>query len=129
MMRSFLLLAAFSGFTAVLFGAMGSHFLSPYMTEKGPALFRTANLYHLVHSLALLGCALLVPLCDKSAQALKYLKLSAGAFLLGLILFSGMVYYVALSPSPLHFLIPLGGLSFMTGWALLAATALSLSRP
>lgn len=125
MMRSLLLLSALSGFTAVMLGALGSHFLSSYMTENGPALFRTANLYHLIHSLALMGCALLVPVISSTGRALKYLKIAATAFTLGLVLFCGMIYFVALFPSPLHFLIPVGGLCFMAGWGMLGAMALA----
>ncbi|MCF6215996.1 MAG: DUF423 domain-containing protein [Emcibacter sp.] len=123
-MRPLLVIAALCGFFAVLFGALGSHFLSGFMTEKGPAQFKTANIYHLIHSLALFGCALLYPLVEKSPKAAGYLKLSATGFVAGIFLFSGTLYYVAILPAgPFHYLIPLGGLFYMTGWLMLGGCA------
>jgi len=125
-MRSLIILAALSGFSAVLLGAMGSHFLSPYMTEKGPALFRTANLYHLFHSLALLATALLYSHIPGSK---KLIELSALCFMLGILLFSGIIYYLALTPgSVIHFIVPVGGMLFMAGWIFLGLSGLSLKK-
>jgi len=126
-MRALLVAAAICGFSAVLFGALGAHFLSGHMTEKGPELFKTANLFHLFHSLALFGCALLYPWAEKSQKALLCLKLSAAALIAGILSFSGTLYYVAISPAgSFHYLIPLGGLFFMTGWLMLAVGAFML---
>ncbi|PCJ35684.1 MAG: hypothetical protein COA93_02815 [Alphaproteobacteria bacterium] len=126
-MRPLLVIAALCGFFAVLLGALGTHFLSGFMTEKGPAQFKTANLYHLIHSLALFGCGLLYPLVKKSQKAAVYLKLSATGFVAGIFLFSGMLYYVAILPAgPFHYLIPLGGLFYMTGWLMLGVCAFLL---
>ncbi len=129
-MRSLIIIAAISGFSAVLMGALGSHFLSPYMAEGGPDLFRTANLYHLVHSLALLGCALLWPhVSNQARRSLNLLKAAAICFVIGLILFSGLIYYVAVAPGfSLHLLIPVGGLSFMAGWGCLGLAGLFLKK-
>ena len=129
-MRSYLIIAALSGFTAVLLGAMGSHFLSSYMVEKGPEFFRTASLYHLIHSLALVGCALLSATSLQTPKTNRLLRLSFIAFSIGILLFSGTLYAVALFPGgPLHFLIPVGGLFFLTGWLLLAGVGFSLKKP
>ncbi|VAX07888.1 hypothetical protein MNBD_ALPHA03-294 [hydrothermal vent metagenome] len=126
-MRAILVIAALCGFFAVLFGALGAHFLSGVMTEKGSAQFKTANLYHLIHSLALFGCGLLYPLVEKSSKAVVYLKLSATGFIAGIFLFSGTLYYVAILPAgPFHYLIPLGGLFYMAGWLMLGACAFCL---
>lgn len=129
-MRPLLIIAAISGFFAVLLGAMGSHFLSPLMSDKGQALFNTANLYHLIHSLALLGCALLASIMRDSPKALTFLKWAAGCYCLGILLFSGILYFVAISPGfALHYLIPLGGLCYMVGWLMLVKVALTIKRP
>ena len=128
-MRPYLIIAALSGFTAVLLGAMGSHFLSSYMVERGPEFFKTASLYHLIHSLALVGCALLAPTVRLDKKSNRFLKLSFMAFSIGIMLFSGTLYLVALLPGgPLHFLIPIGGLFFLTGWLLLARVGFSLDK-
>lgn len=134
-MRFILIIAAISGFAAVLIGSMGSHFLTQYMSERGPEMFRTATLYHLIHTLALLGTGLIFPLAQKSAQkstqksakALIFLKISAVSFMVGILLFSGLMYFLALSPGfSLFLLIPLGGFAFMLGWIMLGLSAFSL---
>jgi len=126
MMRPLLIMAAISGFFAVLLGAAGTHILAPHMTDRGLQLYQTASLYHLIHSLALLGCSLLAPYAASSLRATMLLKLSATAFMTGIILFSGVLYVTALFPGAgLHILIPFGGVSFMTGWLLLAGVAIS----
>ncbi|MCF8475250.1 MAG: DUF423 domain-containing protein [Emcibacter sp.] len=129
-MRRLLTIAAISGFTAVLLGAMGAHFLSPLMKDGGQELFHTANLYHLIHSLALLICSLLVSTAQKSQKAMRFLWLASGSFILGMILFSGILYYSAIfSDFPFHLLIPLGGLFYMIGWLLLIGVATFLETP
>ena len=130
-MKTLLIIAALCGFTAVLIGAIGSHALAPYMSAKGPELFRQASLYHHILSLAVFGCALAWPTVQKKAQnpvkSLRFLKLSVALFVSGILLFSGILYLLAIFPGfPLHYLIPLGGLSAMLGWLMLIVVALSL---
>ncbi|PCI51771.1 MAG: hypothetical protein COB49_01000 [Alphaproteobacteria bacterium] len=130
-MKTLLIIAALSGFSAVLIGASGSHALAPYMDERGTELFNRASLYHHLLSLALFGCALLWPTVKANAKnpakALKFLRISATLFMMGLLLFSGLLYLVALNPDfPLKFLIPFGGLSTMLAWLMLIGVALSL---
>ena len=128
-MRSYLIIAALSGFTAVLLGAMGSHFLSGHMVDRGQEFFRTASLYHLIHSLALVGCAILASSAQQAPKTKRLLKLTFIAFSIGIVLFSGTLYFVALFPGgSLHFLIPVGGLFFLTGWLLLAGVGFSLKK-
>ena len=129
-MRPLLIIAAISGFSAVLLGAMGSHFLSPMMDDKGQANFQIANLYHLIHSLALLGCVLLASIMREMPKALTFLKWATACYSLGILLFSGILYYVAIFPGfALHYLIPMGGLSYMAGWLMLVRVALTIKKP
>jgi uncharacterized membrane protein YgdD (TMEM256/DUF423 family) len=72
------------------------------------------------HALALLAVGLLY-----QAQQAKALKLSGLAFILGSFLFSGSLYAMALgAPKALGVITPLGGLSFLAGWAALVIHAL-----
>jgi uncharacterized membrane protein YgdD (TMEM256/DUF423 family) len=49
------------------------------------------------------------------------------AFLIGILLFSGSLYLLALMGNPmLGIVTPFGGLSFIVGWGLLARAALLL---
>ncbi len=119
-MRLWLLIGSISALLAVLIGAMGAHSLEPLMSDEGLGNFETASSYHMWHSLALLLCGLLWPHCGPEINQTKYLKY-AGIFILsGMILFSGNLYILAIfGTNPLHLLIPVGGLSLMTGWILM----------
>ena len=60
MLRSFLILAAFFGFTGVALGAFAAHGLKNRLSADYLAIFHTGVTYQLVHALALFGVALLV---------------------------------------------------------------------
>lgn len=59
MLRGFLMLAAFFGFTGVALGAFAAHGLKNRLTPEYLAIFHTGVTYQLVHTPALLGVALL----------------------------------------------------------------------
>ena len=52
----------------------------------------------------------------------RLLAFAGWAFLAGIVLFCGALYLLAIQgPSPLGAVAPVGGMSFMAGWAALAA--------
>ena len=59
MLRSFLMLAAFFGFTGVALGAFAAHGLKNRLTADYLAIFHTGVTYQLVHALAIFGVAVL----------------------------------------------------------------------
>ncbi len=59
MLRPFLLLAAFFGFTGVALGAFAAHGLKKQLSAEYLAVFQTGVHYQLIHALALFGVALL----------------------------------------------------------------------
>ena len=78
--------------------------------------FKTAAEYQLTHSLALLAVGLLAR--DGSRRSLT---IAGWAFLLGIVLFSGSLYLLAVTGvRSLGAITPFGGLSFLIGWASLA---------
>ena len=112
MLRGFLLLAAFFGFTGVALGAFAAHGLRARLSSEYLAVFQTGVHYQLVHALALFGVALL-------AERLpgRLLKAAGSLFALGILLFSGSLYALTLSGlSKLGMITPLGGVSFLAGW-------------
>jgi uncharacterized membrane protein YgdD (TMEM256/DUF423 family) len=111
-----LILAGFAGLTAVAAGAFGAHALRASLTPDLLAIYQTGALYHLVHAVALLGTAVL-----SRTESLAPLALAAGiAFLLGILIFSGSLYMLAITGMRwLGAITPLGGVSFMAGWAIL----------
>ena len=58
MLRFFLLLAAFAGFTGVALGAFAAHGLKAHLSPEYLAVFQTGVHYQMVHALALFGVAL-----------------------------------------------------------------------
>uniref|UniRef100_A0A3B3SNP2 Transmembrane protein 256 n=1 Tax=Paramormyrops kingsleyae TaxID=1676925 RepID=A0A3B3SNP2_9TELE len=75
-----------------------------------PQLYATANNYHLLHSLALLG----------AAQCRKPL-LAGGLLTAGMGLFCGALYHQAVTGDPrLRKLAPIGGTLLIAGWAAIA---------
>ncbi|WP_095101032.1 DUF423 domain-containing protein [Pseudomonas sp. Irchel 3A5] len=119
MVRSFLMLAAFFGFTGVALGAFAAHALKSRLSPEYLAIFHTGVLYQLIHALAILGVAVL------AAQLPGRLMTWAGfSFALGIVLFSGSLYLLTLTGiSKLGIITPFGGLAFLVGWALLGLTA------
>lgn len=112
----YIALAAANGLVAVALGAFGAHGLRDKLTESLFNAWQTAVQYHFYHVLALLLVAILLQQWGKSVC----LSASGAAFLLGMLLFCGSLYGLALGgPRWLGPVTPLGGLSFMLGWLLL----------
>jgi uncharacterized membrane protein YgdD (TMEM256/DUF423 family) len=110
---SLLRLAAFLGFSAVALGAFGAHGLRDRVSPAMLEAYRTGVLYHLVHALAALGVGL-------GARYLRRATWIAGLFAIGVALFSGSLYLMALTGvAALGVITPFGGLAFLAGWALL----------
>jgi uncharacterized membrane protein YgdD (TMEM256/DUF423 family) len=113
-------IAAVLGFLAVALGAFGAHALKARLTPDLLAIWQTGVLYHLIHALALLALALYA-----RAAAPAPITLPAAGFVLGIVLFSGSLYALALTGiRPLGAITPLGGLSFLFAWGWLAVKAL-----
>jgi uncharacterized membrane protein YgdD (TMEM256/DUF423 family) len=104
----------------VALGAFGAHGLKETLTPEGKQAYHTAVLYHLVHGLGLLGVGGLSTL--KPTEA--WLRPAGWAFVLGIALFSGSLYLLAITGiKQFGMITPLGGLAFLVGWLCLAAAA------
>ncbi|MBX3736950.1 MAG: DUF423 domain-containing protein [Candidatus Didemnitutus sp.] len=114
--RFITLTAAFLGFLGVALGAFGAHALKPTLEAHGSVeTWKTAVLYQLVHAVALLALA---GWRDAHAGASGRV---AALWVAGVVFFSGSLYWLALGgPRFLGPVTPLGGVAFLTGWALLA---------
>ena len=111
---------------AVMLGAFAAHGLKAVLDTQQLALFETASRYQMYHALALLvvGVMLTNPQFSRSL-----LKLAAFAFILGIILFSGSLYLLALSGITwLGAITPLGGIAFLSGWLIMMVAALRAGR-
>jgi uncharacterized membrane protein YgdD (TMEM256/DUF423 family) len=106
-------LAGAAGASAVLLGAFGAHALRGVLDTGGRELWHTASQYHFWHALALaLACL---------APRGRARKVALAAFALGIALFCGSLYALALgAPRWCGAITPLGGVAFVSGWIALA---------
>ena len=100
------------GFAMVALGAFGAHGLETTLTEQGLGWWETATFYGLVHAIAAMA------LSNRETLA-GGLRLASILFLIGVLLFSGSLYAMALgAPSQFGMITPIGGVSFLAGWGL-----------
>ena len=113
MAKWMLMLASLSGFTGVALGAFAAHGLRGKLPENLLNAFQTGVSYQLWHTMALIGVALLLLRGPDSAL----LKTSGVLFALGIVLFSGSLYLLALSGlGKLGMITPLGGVTWLVAW-------------
>lgn len=123
MLRLRLMLSAFFGFTGVALGAFAAHGLKSRLSAEYLAVFQTGVHYQMIHALALFGVALL----SLHAPS-RLLGIAGGAFVLGILLFSGSLYALTLvGIGKLGIITPIGGVAFLVGWACLGLSAWRLT--
>jgi uncharacterized membrane protein YgdD (TMEM256/DUF423 family) len=122
MSERWLLVGAVNGFLSVLLGAFAAHLLKAKLEPRLFDIFEVGNRYHMYHSLALLAVAWAAGRGPSSLVGL-----AGVCFTVGIVLFSGSLYVLALTGvNKLGIITPFGGLAFLSGWALLAVAAVKL---
>jgi uncharacterized membrane protein YgdD (TMEM256/DUF423 family) len=122
-LKLWLILAAINGFIAVAAGAFGAHGLQGKIDAHGIEVFETGARYQMYHALAM-GLAALAVRGNAAAPA----NAAALFFLIGIVLFSGSLYTLALTGTRAFGIVtPFGGLSFLVGWAALAWAGTKIS--
>jgi uncharacterized membrane protein YgdD (TMEM256/DUF423 family) len=107
----------------IALGAFGAHALRSHLEPRDLETFETAVRYQMYHAFALFGAAWLL------SRDVPYAAAAAWAFVAGIVIFSGSLYLlVATGQRWLGAVTPLGGLSFIAGWILLALAANKLPR-
>jgi uncharacterized membrane protein YgdD (TMEM256/DUF423 family) len=107
---------------AVILGAFAAHGLKAVLDTQQLALFETASRYQMYHALALLVVGVMLTNLQFSQSLLK---LAAFAFILGIFLFCGSLYLLALSGITwLGAITPLGGIALLAGWLVMMVAAL-----
>lgn len=109
-------IAGLAGFLAVSLGAFGAHALKGQLLAAGTQeLWHTAVSYHLAHA------ACLAALCFAPHPLPPALKVTRASWALGILVFSGTLYAMALgAPRWLGAVTPVGGICLLVGWAALA---------
>lgn len=116
MSRSILFGGAILMAVAVIFGAFGAHALKEKLPENLMQVYKTGVEYHFYHALGLLIVGVLALYMPSTLLNVAALFLFAG-----IVLFSGSLYTMAFTGVKwLGAITPLGGLSFIVGWVLLA---------
>lgn len=118
-MRAWLLLGAANAFLAVAAGAFAAHGLRRVLDLDMLETFKTAATYEMYHALGLILVGLLAELRPSVwADAAGY------ALLLGIVLFSGSLYALAITGvRALGAITPFGGVSFLAGWVFFGIAA------
>jgi uncharacterized membrane protein YgdD (TMEM256/DUF423 family) len=109
-------IAAGFGFLAVALGAFGAHSLKALLTRNGTAaVWETAVFYQFIHTIMLFILAERTPFQPGPWWS----------FLIGIVVFSGSLYLLAATNVRwLGAITPLGGASFLVGWAWLIVSHL-----
>ncbi len=112
-----MIISGISGGLSVALGAFSAHGLKKKLSPEMLSAFKTGVDYQFFHTfaLALVGLSLISQNIDQS----MFLTWAAISFGIGIILFSGSLYLLALTRKKIFGPItPLGGLFFILGWLL-----------
>ena len=101
---------------SVLIGAFAAHALKAKLSPQALGWIETGVQYQQLHSLAILIIGFIIKLSPHWHRLDK----AAYSFIIGTLLFSGSLYFMALTGiTSLAILTPVGGLAFLLGWGLL----------
>jgi uncharacterized membrane protein YgdD (TMEM256/DUF423 family) len=115
--RFALALGALLMFCAVAAGAFGAHSLRAYLSPEMLAIWQTGVQYQAWHALALLAVGLYL----QAHAGARWVRWSGRLFAVGILLFSGSLYLLALTGvREWGAVTPFGGVAFLAGWLLLA---------
>ena len=108
---------------AVAVGAFGAHALRDVIDLQAMQLWKTAVEYQMHHALGIIALGLSAVVIPEGRHPV--IRRSAVALLVGIGLFSGSLYALALgAPRALGMITPVGGLALLVGWALWVAALL-----
>lgn len=124
----FIVIGALAAMLAVLLGAFGAHGLRNLVSPAGLATYHTGVEYHFYAAFGLIVVGLLESKrhdgADVTAAMDRGLAWAGWLMLTGIVMFSGSLYALTLTGMrSLGMITPLGGVSFIVAWALLARAA------
>jgi uncharacterized membrane protein YgdD (TMEM256/DUF423 family) len=102
----------------VILGAFGAHALRGRLDDYLMSVYEKAVFYHYIHALGALIVSLMPRIGAISESKAGWV---CGLLLCGVVIFSGSLYALALTGyRGLGAITPIGGLSFIAGWTMLA---------
>ena len=118
--RTFLGLGSLLLAVAAMLGAFGTHSLQDTLTTEQMTSFNSGVTYHFYHALGLIAVAFVVHYLPAS----RLPRWSGWLMVIGILFFSGSIYLITFgAPRMVVMAAPVGGISFMTAWVLLAWSA------
>ena len=121
MHKTYLWAGALTGAIAVSLGAFGAHALKQIVPPDTVSTFQTGVQYQMYHSLALLATGIIY-----ERYPVKFIKWAGICFILGIVLFSGSLYFLTLLKATatvglqgVGIITPFGGLFFIAAWLFL----------
>jgi uncharacterized membrane protein YgdD (TMEM256/DUF423 family) len=107
---------------AVSIGAFGAHGLQGRLDAYSMGIYEKAVFYHFIHALGILATG---ALAAAGAVTKAHARWTSILLLAGICFFSGSLYALAVSGNRmLGAITPIGGVSFIAGWAVLAWSSL-----
>ena len=120
MVKFWLISAGIFGFLSVALGAFGAHTLKNVLDDYGKSIYEKAALYQMFHTTGLFVVGILQYLVKDTS-----FSIAGWGFLVGILLFSGSLYLVAVTGIKWFGVItPFGGVAFLFGWFWLVLTIL-----
>ena len=111
---------------AVMIGAFGAHGLRGRLDAYSMDIYERAVFYHFIHALGLLIVSILPRAGVLPAAAAVW---TCTLLLAGIVIFSGSLYLLAVTGTRwLGAITPIGGLSFIAAWAVLAIALLRSAK-
>lgn len=116
---SFIRLGSANLLVAVAAGAFGAHAMKTRLAPAMQSVWQTAVTYQMVHGLGLVLIGLLLL---QMPNQMRRLQQAGWAMLLGILLFCGSLYTMALTDlRVLGAMTPFGGILFLAAWFMLAS--------
>ncbi len=126
--KNIVVTASFLAAATIAMGAFGAHGLKNMVDAAALTTFETGIRYQMYHCLAILAVGLAPSIPEKIKKTVFWF------FILGILLFSGSIYLLALNAilpfntAKIGFITPIGGLLFIIGWIWFAFKMLSLKK-
>lgn len=115
MSRTFFVLGTLFAFLGVAAGAFGAHTLRDIISYHYLNIFETGVRYQMYHAFGLIITGWAFVTYNNT-----YFRFAGWMFVIGIVLFSGSLYVLALTGTGwLGAITPFGGVSFLAGWFLL----------